>query len=106
MLEMIYSWSDWQTEERCRGRQEGNIEGRIISRVQLWKVWSRKEKQYQRLLEQGKKMPSVLEGIHECYIEMLESEDNVELLKFVQKYPHYSDEQLARRILWESEYWR
>jgi hypothetical protein len=106
MLEMTYSWSEWRIEERRRGKRDGVIEGKIIGQVEIWKILLRREKQYQRLLEQGKEVPKALESMHEYYIEKLESEKEAEILKIIQKYPNYSHEQLAKRILWESEYWR
>lgn len=106
MLEMTYSWFEWEEEERSRGYRDGFMIGNIMGEVKVLKKILRREQQYQRLLAQGKEVPRVLEGMHETYVQTIESEEDREVLKFIQKYPRYSREQLAKRILRESEFWR
>ena len=106
MLERSYSWNEWEMEECSSIYRESFVLGKIEGLLGVMKKVLHKEKQYQRLLKQGKEIPKALESIHQYYMEWLESEDEVEILCFILKYPTYSKEQLAKRILKETEYWR
>ena len=53
--------------------------GNIMGEVKVLKKILRREQQYQRLLAQGKEVPRVLEGMHETYVQTIESEEEQEL---------------------------
>ena len=105
MLELKYNWLDWQERECRMARKEGYTQGKLLSLIDMVKRTIRREAQYQRTLQRGKTVPENLQELHELYMEALEQEKFREVVNFSKKYPSLSREQLAKRILWESEYW-
>ena len=106
MLEVEYNgWSAWR-ENKCRiARKEGYVLGKLIGLVDMVKSAIRRDAQYHRTLEKGETVPNYLQKMYELYTEAFEMEKLHDVIQFAMKYPMLSNEQLAKRIRWESEYW-
>ena len=104
MLDVEYSWDDWKENKYRMARKEGYVLGKLIGLMDALKYAIRREGQYQKALEKGEKVSESLQKTHELYMGGLEIEKFQDIVNFAMKYPNLSNEQLAKRILWESEY--
>ena len=65
----------------------------------------REEKKYKKLLEHNENIPEDIQRRHDVNLRCMEEERMQDIICFLGKYPSLSKSQLAKRVLWESEYW-
>lgn len=105
MLEQENTWAECEEGIFYMSYKEGYQIGKIEGEISCVKYVLREEKKYKKLLEHNENIPEDIQRRHDVNLRCMEEERMQDIICFLGKYPSLSKSQLAKRVLWESEYW-
>ena len=105
MLEQEGAWAEYEETLYYSSYKEGYQLGAIEYDIMWVKFMLRESKKYEKLLECGEDIAEEVQKRHDIHVRCMQEERVQDVIRFLKKYPSLSKSQLAKRILWESEYW-